>query len=282
MAKNQHPWQIGATELIEFALDNMQKGGDFDRRLSYLILDVGVETLLKTYLTLPESVTQFQIKRSDRYIAVDGNFHDLLRGVQSANPKKASSINFSHIEHYHNLRNTLYHQGNQVATVPMNQLDGYARLAVNLLKIYLEVDLSKKLKSSATSTRKASTNRERMLSKCTRDASQFFGYILDLSESQGHEVYWGTTGFSIRVHLPNSENLASIAYGYPTDLFQLYFAQLPFSKERVSSLRAEFTAMGIFKQSPKTLTAQLKPDNIQHAKAAYKLMEHRVTEWLKG
>ena len=146
MAKTQHPWQVGPTELIEFALERIHMGTDFDRRLAFLILDVVVETLFKTYLTLPDGVTQFQIKRGDRYQAVDGNFHELIRGVQNANPKRAAAINFAYIEHYHNLRNTLYHQGNQVTAVPMHQLEGYAKLAVNLLREYLDVNLSSKLK----------------------------------------------------------------------------------------------------------------------------------------
>ena len=114
MIKTQHPWQLGPTELIDFALERMYKGSDFDRRLAFLILDVGVETLFKTYLTLPDGVTQFQIKRGDRLAASEGNFHELLRGVQNSNPKKAAGLNFPYVEYYHNLRNTLYHQGNQV------------------------------------------------------------------------------------------------------------------------------------------------------------------------
>lgn len=146
MAKTIHPWQVGPTELIEFALERMHKGNDFDRRLAYLILDVGVETLFKTYLTLPERVAQFRIKRAERLEAVDGNFHELLRGIQNADPEKAVSFNFAYLEHYHNLRNTLYHQGNQVTAVPMHQLEGYAKLAVSLLREYLDVNLSSKLK----------------------------------------------------------------------------------------------------------------------------------------
>lgn len=145
MAKINHPWQVGPTELIEFALERMHKGSDFDRRLAFLILDVGVETLFKTFLTLPDSVMQFQIKRGERFEASQGNFHELLRGIQTAVPKKAIKFNFAHIEHYHNLRNTLYHQGNQVTAVPLSQLRGYAELAVNLLNEYLEVDLSPEL-----------------------------------------------------------------------------------------------------------------------------------------
>ncbi|MBN1453655.1 MAG: hypothetical protein JW963_21750 [Anaerolineales bacterium] len=147
MIKTQHPWQVGPTELIEFALERMHKGGDFDRRLAFLILDVGVETLFKTYLTLPEGVTQFQIKRGERLEAAEGNFHELLRGVQNSSPKKASGFNFAYIEYYHNLRNTLYHQGNQVTAVPLHQVEGYAKLAVDLLREYLDVDLSISLKS---------------------------------------------------------------------------------------------------------------------------------------
>lgn len=145
MTKTQHPWQVGPTELIEFALERMHKAGDFDRRLAFLILDVGVETLFKTYLTLPESVTKFYSKRGERLEAAEGNFHELLRGVQNANPKKAEGINFSYIEYYHNLRNTLYHQGNQVTAVPIHQVEGYAKLAVDVLREYLEIDFSEKL-----------------------------------------------------------------------------------------------------------------------------------------
>jgi hypothetical protein len=146
MIKTTHPWQVGPTELIEFALERMHKGSDFDRRLAYLILDVGVETLCKTYLTLPDNIAQFQITRGERYEAVDGTFHDLLRGVKNSNPTKAANVNFGYVEHYHNLRDTLYHEGNQVTAVPRQQLEGYARLAVELLREYLEVDVSENLK----------------------------------------------------------------------------------------------------------------------------------------
>ena len=152
MIKTPHPWQEGPSELIAFALERMHKGSDFDRRLAFLILDLGVETLFKTFLKIPESVMQFQIKRLQRIEASEGNFHELLRGVQNANPKKALKFDFAHIEHYHNLRNTLYHQGNQVMAIPMKQLVGYAILAVELLLEYLEVDLSENLKPPASAS----------------------------------------------------------------------------------------------------------------------------------
>ncbi len=141
----QHPWQEGPTELIEFALERMHKGSDFDRRLAFLILDVGVETLFKTFLNLSESVMQFHTKRGERLTASEGNFHELLRGVQNAHPKKALNFTFAHIEHYHDLRNTLYHEGNRVTSVRTSDLERYAKLAVGLLHEYLEVDLLENL-----------------------------------------------------------------------------------------------------------------------------------------
>ena len=189
MAKIQHPWQVGPTELIEFALERMHQGSDFDRRLAFLVLDLGVETLFKTFLKLPESVTQFQTKRGERLEASEGNFHELLRGVQNANSKKASKFFFAHIEHYHNIRNLLYHQGNQAMAVPMNQLEGYAKLAVDLLKTYLEVDLSKKLKRPAAMAGEITVDNIRAMLKGRplRPNHLALFRILDKSGSEGIE-----------------------------------------------------------------------------------------------
>jgi len=122
------------------------------------------------------------------------------------------------------------------------------------------------------------TNWDEMRSKCSPEASPFFKHIMDLADQKGHSIYWGAVGFSIRVYLPGSDGLASIAYGYPPDLFHIYFGHLPFPAEKISLLRKEILALGKFKQAPKTLTMQLKPDNIQCAKEAYALMDRRVTE----
>ncbi len=82
--QTMHPWQTGPTELIAFALEQMHKGSDFDRRLAFLILDVGVETLLKTYLTLPDTVTGARSPFGERRKASRGTFHDLTQGIKAA------------------------------------------------------------------------------------------------------------------------------------------------------------------------------------------------------
>jgi hypothetical protein len=127
-------------------------------------------------------------------------------------------------------------------------------------------------------TNRRPTNWGELSAKCTPEASQFFSHIIDYAEKQGHTVYWGTTGFSIRVLLPGSDYLISIAYGYPPNEFHIYFGYLPFSEEKIFNLRKELLQLGIFKQAPKTIKVSLTTDNMQRAKEAYVLMERRVKE----
>lgn len=139
-----HPWQNGPTELIRYAIQHMHNKTDFDSRIAYLMLDVGVETLFKTYLTLPDEITSTQTKFSERKQASEGNFHELIRGVGKAANEKLKDFDLSHIQFYHDLRNKLYHQGNGI-TIPQENLHAYARLATKLLKVLLDVDLNNEL-----------------------------------------------------------------------------------------------------------------------------------------
>ncbi len=145
MIKTQHPWQVGPTELIEFALERMHQGSDFDRRLSFLILDVGVETLIKTVLILPDSATGAKTSFPMRNKAVQEGFHSLIHALKEAFPGYSNQIDLDHVQFYHGIRNTLYHEGSTVATVSLSQLQGYAKLAVQMLQVYLKVDLSTNL-----------------------------------------------------------------------------------------------------------------------------------------
>lgn len=120
------------------------------------------------------------------------------------------------------------------------------------------------------------TSWEEMKTKCTVDAVKFFQYLIEHAEKSGFQVYWGTVGFSIRMRPPGSDDLASIAYGYPPDEFHLYFGHLPFSEAEISKLRKELLEMGIFRPAPKTLKLYLNSETIVHAKEAYKLMHDRV------
>ena len=100
----QHPWQSGPTELIRYALEHLHRPSDLSQRIAFLLLDVGVETLFKTFLELPEEVTGAKLSYSKRREAVEGNFHQLLRGVKDAAGDRLLGIELTHVQFYHNLR----------------------------------------------------------------------------------------------------------------------------------------------------------------------------------
>ncbi len=135
------PWQSGPTELFKFALENFRQPDEINRRISFLLFDIGVETLFKTYLILPEDVTKTLLPYADRKKYANGQFHDLLKGIQLAAHTKINEADLQHVGFYHNIRNNLYHQENGI-TVRQDYIEGYATTATNLLKQLLEVDLT--------------------------------------------------------------------------------------------------------------------------------------------
>ncbi len=126
------------------------------------------------------------------------------------------------------------------------------------------------------------TNRDDFLENCDPDIKQFFARVMDVANEHGHTLYWGTKGFSIRVYLPKTDNSASIAYGYPPNLFQIYFAHLPISDEQTLGIRKEMLRYKIFKEAPKTLSVNIDNSNIKQAEEAYELMMQRVEDIAKS
>lgn len=142
--ETEHPWQSGPTELINHALDHLHKGTDFDHRIAFLLLDLGVETLFKTFLMLPDRVTGTEVGFQDRKKAAEGNFHQVVCGVQTAAGECLEQIDLGYVEYFHGIRNTLYHQGDGIS-VPPEKTQGYAELAVDLLNALIHVDLTSTL-----------------------------------------------------------------------------------------------------------------------------------------
>ena len=138
--KIKHPWQAGATELIKYAIEHQQKENAFSQRIAFLLLDIGVETLFKTYLMLPESITDSKTKFHDRKKAAKGGFHGLLEAVKISATDELAHLSLTHVEYYHEIRNKLYHDGEGI-TVSEEKVKNYARLAIDLLKALLDVDL---------------------------------------------------------------------------------------------------------------------------------------------
>ncbi len=127
---------------------------------------------------------------------------------------------------------------------------------------------------TAREVKRKTTTWDEFNSKCIPETSRFFKNVLDTAKEHGHTVCWGTSGFSIRINV--EDTVASIAYGYSPNIFQIYFGHLPWSDDQISVLRKEIIGFKIFKEAPKTLSVNLREDTIQKAEEAYKLMMQKV------
>lgn len=145
MKKTLHPWQQVPSELITYAVEHMHKGGDFNQRIAFLLLDIGVETLLKTFLTLPDEITGVKIPFDKRKESASRGFHNLIKAIKEAAPDKVKNIDLSHIQFYHDIRNNLYHQGNGI-TISAELVSGYSEISTVLLRELLEIDIISTLK----------------------------------------------------------------------------------------------------------------------------------------
>jgi len=154
MADIQHPWQSGPSELISFALEHLHKEGEANQRIAFLLLDVGIETLFKTFLLLSDKMTGTGITYAERKKAVDGNFSDLCNGLERAAGARLQGINLEHVGFFHQKRNQLYHEGNGI-TIPKNLVRDYAKLSVDLLNRLLDVDLDEELRKPEIEAQRA-------------------------------------------------------------------------------------------------------------------------------
>jgi len=136
-----HPWQITPTELIKQAIEFLHRDSDTNRQIAFLLLDVGIETLFKTFLLLPESVTGVNSNYHKRKEATgDVNFHTLVETIKEFGKGRLSGIDLEKVKYYHDIRNKLYHQGDGVIPTNANTQD-YASIAAELLYRLLSVDL---------------------------------------------------------------------------------------------------------------------------------------------
>jgi hypothetical protein len=132
----------------------------------------------------------------------------------------------------------------------------------------------------SSSKRKRHTTREEFLEKCSPGAREFFQRVLDRAEEQGHVIYWGEVGFSVRAHSPKSGGLASFAYGYPPATFQFYFHKDWESDEgSAAALRERLLNFGVFREAGQyTLTASLTEETLGQMDEVYDFILHQIDE----
>lgn len=140
VSEHELPWQVTPSRLIRFAIEQSSKNTDFDKQISYLILDVGVETIFKVFLKQHgyKELKKAQSQKDGRELS----FHDIIALVKLVAGEKLQNIKVEYANHYHEKRNEIYHQG--VSFPPLqDDLDGYLELAKTLLKVLLDVDIDK-------------------------------------------------------------------------------------------------------------------------------------------
>ena len=104
----QNPWLSGCYELLEHGIEHFLNDTEFDRRLAMISIDNALELAVKTYIS--RNLRVLNIKRKD-YNNIKRNFSKLLSLILKVVPNKVSEQELSSIEHNHELRNNLYHEG---------------------------------------------------------------------------------------------------------------------------------------------------------------------------
>jgi len=149
------------------------------------------------------------------------------------------------------------------------------------IKQYLSEDgqrvvVPRALGVSARRRREAKPSRRRVdrgifLGNCAPWLASFVEEVLDRAEERGHEITWGTKGFSVRAILPGAGKKASFVYGYPNGTFQFYFAQLQMVlEEERKMLREQLLGFGLFREGGEyTLTNELTKEDFGLARQVY-------------
>lgn len=157
MEEKKLPWQITASKLISFSKEIYKHKDDFSRQVSYLLLDVGVETMLKVYLLAPYKETKFEFNKrvdivkgiikkdeivpdKDKVVTLVSlekiNFHKLVETVIQVTDSLVKEEDLKSVEYFHGIRNKIYHDGDGVVPT-QNNFDEYLKIAESLLPILL-------------------------------------------------------------------------------------------------------------------------------------------------
>lgn len=108
-------------------------------------------------------------------------------------------------------------------------------------------------------------SRQEFLQTCLPETHFVYNTIMDKALAAGHEINWGTKGFSIR--MIGKERKVSFAYGYPPNTFDFYFGYFEHShltQEAVEGLHGRLTESAIVTpRGQHTLRAEISSANEQ-------------------
>jgi hypothetical protein len=141
-------WASGALELLQHADSHIGLPSAFDKRIAFISIDNCVEVSIRTFLSLPMSKSGVKVTRSTFEDAA-GSFPKLLELLFAVAPDRLSGLDAGDIEHYHRIRNTLYHDGTGLS-VDEQYLRAYRSIAEVLMQNLFGVTMAKPTGSPQT------------------------------------------------------------------------------------------------------------------------------------
>jgi hypothetical protein len=130
-------WASGAIELLRHADSHIDLDSAFDKRIAFISIDNSVETSVRTFLSLPEGKSGVKIPRAD-VEAVGNSFPKLVALLFKHAGNRLTGIDPDDIEHYHRIRNQLYHEGTGFS-VDDQYLVAYRSIAAVILQSLFDV-----------------------------------------------------------------------------------------------------------------------------------------------
>ncbi|THI87101.1 MAG: hypothetical protein CAF41_007805 [Nitrospira sp. CG24A] len=125
-------WASGAIELLKHADSHVSLSSAFDRRIAFISVDNAVETMIRVFLSLPKGKSGVSVPRKD-FDEAENSFPKLLALLWTHGSSRLTGLDDSDIEHYHRIRNKLYHDGTGLS-VDEQYLLAYRQIASLLLQ----------------------------------------------------------------------------------------------------------------------------------------------------
>jgi hypothetical protein len=125
-------WASGAIELLRHADSHIDLESAFDKRIAFISIDNCVETCVRSFLSLPAGKSGVKVSR-EKFEEVSGSFPRLVELLFKHVADRLTGIDPGDIEHYHRIRNKLYHEGTGLS-VDEQYLLAYRSIAVLLLQ----------------------------------------------------------------------------------------------------------------------------------------------------
>ncbi len=123
----EETWASGSIELLRHADSHIQLDTAFDSRIAFISVDNSVETSIRTFLSLPEKISGAKFTRKE--VDEAGNsFPKMVDLLFSKARTRLAGLDDGDIEHYHRIRNQLYHNGTGLG-VDRRYLDAYRQIA---------------------------------------------------------------------------------------------------------------------------------------------------------